>query len=432
MVPPGVFNPAVLNPAAFTKVAANPSRRRFLRAAGVTVTLPWLETFARAAEPAAVQRFVCVANPFGMIHDSFFPEEEGPAAALPRNLAPFDPLRGTFTVFSNLDHGINGNHGVTHMFLSGVKSSEAASLPDGNISLDQFLARNVVGQTRFPVLNTAAGPVGGGGVELSWTRTGVMVPPISRVSRVFGMLFVDDPAEIAAARGADYDQQGSILDAVSSRADSMSRRLSGRDRRKLDEYFTAIREVEKSIAQEKSWLARPRPKVDVPEPKDGTVSKQLPILFDLVALALETDSTRVATIEIPGSFDTAAMGIEEKGYHGYSHHGKDPVLMEGMRKVEHYEMLHLAKFLMKLKDRGLLDTTQVLFGSGMSDGSAHTNMNLPILLAGGGYKHRTHVRMPAEQGRRVPLSNLYLSMAQRFGVDTSTFGRSTGTCGALS
>jgi hypothetical protein len=407
-------------------------RRMFLKSSGACIALPWLETFARAAESAPVQRFVCVANPFGMVHDAFFPTEEGLGAALPRNLAPFEPLRGRFTVFSNLDHGSNGNHGATHTFLTGVKSSEAASRPEGNISLDQFLARTVAGQTRFPVLNTAAGPVGGGGVELSWTRTGVMVPPVQQVSRVFKMLFLEEPAAETAARGIDYDQQASILDAVSGEAAGMSRRLSGRDRQKLDQYFTAIREVEKSLDQEKAWLSRSRPKVDATEPKDGSVSQQLPILFDLVALALETDSTRVATIEVPGSFDTAAMGIEEKGYHGYSHHGKDPVLMEGMRKVEHYQMLQLAKFLTKLEDRGLLDTTQVLFGSGMSDGSAHTNMNLPILLAGGGYKHRTFVKMPEEEGKRVPLSNLYLSMAQRFGAEADSFGRSTGTFPGLS
>jgi hypothetical protein len=126
------------------------------------------------------------------------------------------------------------------------------------------------------------------------------------------------------------------------------------------------------------------------------------------------------------------MGIEEKGYHGYSHHGKDPVLMEGMRKVERYQMVHLAKFLAKLQDLGLLESTQVLFGSGMGDGSAHTNKNLPVLLAGGGYKHRTHVILPDAAEKRVPLCNLYLSMAQRFGVEAGTFGKSKGTFGELS
>ncbi len=408
------------------------SRRQFLRGAGVSIALPWLESVSRAAAPANPQRFVCIANPFGMIHEAFFPTQEGLNAPLPDNLAPFENLRGKFTVFSNLDHGYSNGHASTHTFLSGVKSSEVASMPEGNISLDQFLGRHVAGQTRFPVLNTAAGPVGGGGVELSWTRTGVMVPPIQQVSRVFKMLFVDDPVELSAALGTDYEQQGSILDTVNTQAKGMGNRISGRDREKLDQYLTAIREVEKSLFQEKAWLTRPRPHVDVKEPKDGTVSQQLPILFDLVALALQTDSTRVATIEVPGSFDTSAMGIEEKGYHGYSHHGKDPVLMAGMKKVEHYQMLHLAKFLTKLDESGLLNTTQILFGSGMGDGSAHTNKNLPVLLAGGGYKHRTHMILPEATEKRVPLSDLYLSMAQRFGIQTASFGKSKSAFGGLS
>lgn len=405
------------------------SRRTFLRGVGVTLALPWLESLSRASQPPAIQRFVCVSNPFGMIHDAFFPSEEGLDAALPRNLTPFESLRGHFTVFSNLDHGSNGNHALTHTFLTGVKSTEAASRPDGNISLDQFLAQSAAGHTRFPVLNTAAAPTSG---ELCWTRTGVCVPPIGQVSRLFKMLFVDDSLEAAAARGADYEERGSILDAVNQRARSLSRSVSGRDRDKLDQYLTAIREVEKAIGQEKAWLTKPRPRVAAREPKDGTASENLPILFDLIALALETDSTRVATLEIPGTFDTRAIGIEDKGYHGFSHHAKDPGLMEGMRKVEHYQMQHLARFVAKLKESGLLGTTQVLFGSGMSDGSAHTNMNLPILLAGGGYKHRTFLKLPEEKEKRVPLCNLYLSIAQRFGMETGTFGRSKGTFDELS
>jgi hypothetical protein len=407
------------------------SRRLVLKSGLASVALPWLETFARGAEPAAVQRFVCVANPFGMIHDAFFPAADGPAAALPANLAVLEEFRGDFTVFSNLDHGFSSGHGATHTFLSGVLSSEASGMPEGNVSLDQFLARHVAGQTRFPVLNTAAGPVGGGGVELSWTSSGVMVPPVQQVSRVFRLLFIEEPAEQTATRSLRYDEQASILDAVQGQAQSINGRLSSRDRHKLDQYFTAIREVEQSLAREKAWLSRPRPQVEMAEPQDGTVSQQLPILFDLVALALETDSTRVATIEIPGSFDTGAMGIEEKGYHGYSHHGKDPTLMAGMRKVERYQLQQLARFLGKLRASDLLDTTHVLFGSGMSDGSAHTNKSLPVLVAGGRHRHQTHVTMPAAEGRRVPLSNLFLTLAQRFGVAADRFGPSTGTIEAL-
>ncbi len=407
-------------------------RRRFLRGAGACLALPFLETFARgAARTAPVQRLVCVANPFGMINDAFFPAETGVAAALPENLRALEELRGEFTVLSNLDHGFGGGHGATHAFLSGVRSIEAASMPNGNVTLDQFCADRVTGQTRFAVLNTSAGSNDGGGVELSWTRSGVMVPSIQKVSRVFQMLFVDDPADQAGQRAAHYDQQGSILDAVNEQAKAMNRRLSGRDQQKLDQYFTSVREVEKSLQEEKAWLSRPRPKVDMKEPRNGTVTQQLPILFDLLALALQTDSTRVATIEVPGAFDVAGVGLEPKGYHGYSHHGKDPTLMAGMRKVERYQIDQVARFMKKLAELDLLDSTQILFGSGMSDGSAHTNKNLPILVAGGGYAHQTHLAMPADQGKRVPLCNLYLTMAQRFGANTEAFGNSRGTINGL-
>jgi hypothetical protein len=408
------------------------NRRQFLRGTGACLALPLLETFARGAQKGApIQRLVCVANPFGMINGAFFPEESGRTAALPESLKPLEDWRGKFTVFSNLDHGFGGGHGATHAFLSGVRQSEAASMPNGNITLDQFCGERCAGQTRFPVLNTSAGSNDGGGVELSWTRSGVMVPSIQKVSRVFQMLFVDDPAAEASQRAERYREQGSILDAVNEQAKAMNRRLSTRDRQKLDQYFTSVREVERSLEEEKAWLSRPRPRVDMKEPRNGTVTQQLPILFDLLTLALQTDSTRVATIEIPGAFDVAGVGLEPKGYHAFSHHGKDPTLMAGLRKVERYQIEQLARFMKKLADLGLLDTTQILFGSGMSDGSAHTNRNLPILLAGGGYAHQTHLAMPEEQGKRVPLCNLYLKVAQHFGIETSAFGNSKGTINGL-
>jgi hypothetical protein len=408
------------------------SRRHLLRGAGACLALPLLESMGIGAETETqVRRFVCMANPFGMIHDAFFPTEEGVQAALPSNLEMLEPLRGKFTVFSNLDHGLNGGHASTHTFLSGVRFNEASSMPNGNITLDQFCGERVAGLTRFPVLNTSAGSNAGGGVELCWTRSGVMVPSIQRVTQVFEMLFVNDPADQAAQRITRYQHQGSILDAVAEQARVMNRRLSHQDQQKMDQYFTSVREVEKTLQQEQAWVTRPRPKVNMKEPKNGPVSQQLPILIELITLALQTDSTRVATIEVPGAFDTGAVGIEAKGYHAYSHHGKDPTLMAGMRKVEHYQIAQLAKFIQKLSDLGMLDSTQIIFGSGMSDGSAHTNRNLPVLLAGGGYRHQTHVRMPEDQGKKVPLSNLYLTMAQRFGVETDSFGYSKGNLNSV-
>ena len=407
------------------------SRRHFLRGIGTAVALPLLDAMiplrAHAADKApAVRRLVCVANPFGMIPDAFFPAETGPEAALPENLKPLEGLRGQFTVLSNLDHGLNGGHAATHAFLSGVRYNEAAGLPNGNISLDQFCAEHVAGQARFPALNTSAGSNDGGGCELSWTRSGVMVPSIQKVNRVFRMLFTDDPPGQAEKRIARYQRQDSILDAVSEQAKDMNARLGAHDRQKLDQYFTSIREVEQTLKQEKEWVTRPRQKVDMKEPLNGTVTQQLPILFDLIALALQTDSTRVATIEVPGSFDASGVGLKEKGYHGYSHHGKEPSLMMGMRKIENYQIAQLSRFIKKLADCDLLESTQVFFGSGMGDGSAHTNKNLPVIIAGGGYKHQTHLKMPGDQAKRVPLCNLFLTMAQRFGIEADAFGHSKG------
>ncbi len=403
------------------------NRRNVLRGMGACLGLPFLETLARADAPPSTQRFVCVANPFGMIADAFFPKEADLKAALPENLAAFETLRGKFTVFSNLDHGMGGGHSGTHAFLSGVRVQEAGAMPNGNVSLDQFLGVANAGRTRFPVLNTSAGSDNGGSCELSWTRSGVLVPAIQTVSGVFRKLFLAEGGDQATARSQRYDRQGSILDAVQAQAQAMNKRLSKRDQTKMDQYLTSVREVEIAIQQEQQWVRRPRPKVDLAEPKDGPVTQQLPILFDLITLALETDSTHVATIEVPGGFDAKGVGLEPKGYHAYSHHGKEPTLMTGMRKIEKYQMDHLARFVQKLEERGLLSSTQVLFGSGMGDGSAHTNANLPVLLAGGTHRHVTHAVMPEEKGRRVRLSNLYLTMAQQFGVETDRFGQSTGT-----
>lgn len=403
------------------------NRRHVLRGMGACLGLPFLETLARADAPPSTQRFVCVANPFGMIADAFFPKEADLKAALPENLAAFETLRGKFTVFSNLDHGMGGGHSGTHAFLSGVRVQEAGAMPNGNVSLDQFLGVANAGRTRFPVLNTSAGSDNGGSCELSWTRSGVLVPAIQTVSGVFRKLFLAEGGDQATARSQRYDRQGSILDAVQAQAQAMNKRLSKRDQTKMDQYLTSVREVEIAIQQEQQWVHRSRPKVDLAEPKDGPVTQQLPILFDLITLALETDSTHVATIEVPGGFDAKGVGLEPKGYHAYSHHGKEPTLMTGMRKIEKYQMDHLARFVQKLDERGLLSSTQVLFGSGMGDGSAHTNANLPVLLAGGTHRHVTHAVMPEEKGRRVRLSNLYLTMAQLFGVETDRFGQSTGT-----
>ena len=241
--------------------SGNLSRRHFLRGAGACLALPFLETLARADAPPATPRLVCVANPFGMIADAFFPVETGLQAALPSNLVAFEKLRGRFTVFSNLDHGIGGGHAGTHAFLSGVRVQEAAAMPNGNVTLDQFLGTASAGRTRFPVLNTSAGSDNGGSCELSWTSSGALVPAIQTVSGVFKKLFVEEGPAQSAARSERYARQGSILDAVRTQAEAMNKRLSRRDQSKMDQYLTSVREVEAAIQQEQQWIAPNRRRI---------------------------------------------------------------------------------------------------------------------------------------------------------------------------
>ena len=161
----------------------------------------------------------------------------------------------------------------------------------------------------------------------------------------------------------------------------------------------------------------------------------LPLLYDLIALAIQTDSTRIATLEIGGGFESRYFGIS-KDYHALSHHGQLPENIASLLKLEEYQTQQFARFISKLKsipdgDGTLLDHTMVLFGSGMANANAHTNLNLPVILAGGGFKHGEYRAMPTTGLGRRPLCNLYLSILQRFGVETDKFGISTGTLGGL-
>ncbi len=418
------------------------SRRTFLRGAGICLSLPFLDAMipmGRAARHAfaaaraqAAKRLVCIGNPFGMIPERFFPTEAGANYAISTLLQPLEAHRRDFTIFSNLDHGITGGHRTAHTFLSGIRIKDAAIMPEGNISLDQKAAEFVGINTRFPSLNVSIN----GHCEMCWTRTGVRVPPINNPQKVFQALFVDTSNKEKKQRASALEQHGSILDAVMDEARAFERKLGQRDRQKLDEYLTSVRSVEKKLGMSMAWLDKPKPKVDMAMPQNGTFVETLPVMYDLIALALQTDSTRVATLEIGMGIKTTDLGLNTN-YHKYSHHGKLPELMEGLTVIEKYQMKHLSVFFDKLKTvedpagGTLFDHTMVLSGSGMGNGSSHSNKNLPILLAGGGVKHGHHKVYPDAKAKRVPLSNLYVSMLQHFGLEIDQFGQSTGALTGL-
>jgi hypothetical protein len=422
------------------------NRRFFLRATGITLALPLLESLSTRVLGAGIAvgsksgkavgatrptRMVCVGNMLGFYQPEFFPKSTGRNYELPSLLQPLAPHRDSFTLYSGLDHGVKGGHFAIHSYLSGVRQVDAKGMPEGNISLDQRAAETVGGATRFPSLTIGSEDGLHGGCMMCWTRSGTRVPPIPGPKELFQKLFVTDDENDRARSADQFALQGSILDAVNGDAKSLNRHLGKRDQEKLDEYFTSVRDVEKQMELGRRWANVPKPKAGIAEPANTGFVSDLPVLYDLIALALQTDSTRIATLEIAGGFEASALGLG-KDYHALSHHGQVQESIDGLLKLEKYQMEQFARFLTKLKsiedgNGSLLDHSMVLFGSGMGNANAHTNHNLPMILAGGGYKHGEHRVYPEKGVGRVPLCNLYLSMLQRFGVEANRFGVSTGT-----
>jgi hypothetical protein len=426
------------------------NRRFFLRSAGVTLALPLLESLTHRVvgtglavdtqDGAAVGagrplRMVCIGNMLGFYPPAFFPRRTGRDFDLPMLLEPIGPHREQLTLFSGLDHGVKGGHFAIHAFLSGVRTVDAKGMPEGNISLDQRAAETIGAATRFPSLAIGSEDGLHGGCQMCWTRSGTRVPPIPRPRELFRKLFIGDN-QADRDRAADRLRlQGSILDAVQGDARALERRLGQQDREKLDEYFSSVRDVENQLRLSRQWSAVPKPRPDMAEPQNTGFVSDLPVIYDLIALALQTDSTRIATMEIAGGFNAATLGVR-RDWHALSHHGQVRESLDDLLKIEKYQMEQFARFLGKLKSihdgaGTLLDHTMVLFGSGMGNANAHTNTNLPIILAGGGFRHGQHRAFPQTGAGRAPLCNLFLSMLQRFGVPCNRFGLSTGTLTGL-
>lgn len=419
------------------------NRRRFLlQSIGASLALPGLPSLMaksvggnsalQVAKGAGVgaPRFVAIGNLLGYQVKQFFPNTTGRNYEKTTLLEPLWDNRGQMTVYRGLDHGVKGGHFAVHSFLSGVLNSEAQNRPDGNVSIDQYLADEVGFETRFPSLTV--GSEGGihGGCQIAWTKSGVRVPPVTGPAELFEKLFVSDSKDRQARLKQDNKVQGSILDFVLEDANSLARRVNKEDKDKLDEYLTSVRDVEKRLQLRKRWADQPKPTAPFEKPANTNTVDDLPMMYELIALALQTDSTRIATLEIGGDFLPQNLGIK-KSYHGLSHHGNDPEAIADLIALEKYQVQHFGKFISRLSkindgEKTLLDSTSVLFGSGMSDANSHKNTDLPIILAGGGYKHGEFREVPREGINKVPLCNLFVDIAQRMGVEIDSFGSSTG------
>ena len=419
------------------------NRRRFiLRSLGTTLALPGLPSLmaksvggnsaVQTAKGAGMgaRRFVAIGNLLGYQTKSLFPTTTGAEYEKTALLEPLWDIRKHMTVYRGLDHGVRGGHFAVHSFLSGVLHSEAQNRPQGNVTIDQYLADEIGFETRFPSLTV--GSEGGihGGCQIAWTKSGVRVPPVTNPAELFEKLFVSDSKERQARRVQENHVQSSILDSVMDEANRLSKRVNKEDKDKRDEYLSSVRDVEKRLELRERWTSQPKPKAPYEKPANHNAVEDLPMLYDLIALALQTDSTRIATLEIGGDFMPQHLGIK-KDWHGLSHHGNDPEAIANLITLEKYQIEHFGKFVAKLSkmndgDRSLLDSTTVLFGSGMGDGNTHKNSDLPILLAGGGYKHGEFRQVANDGTKKVRLCNLFVDIAQKMGVEIESFGNSTG------
>jgi hypothetical protein len=415
------------------------SRRRFLRSAGVSLALPWLDAFSPGRAPAAdatpIRRILCICAPLGFYPPHFFPEKAGKDYESTPYHEVLKDFRGDYTIVSGLSHaGMSPGfaHQASASFLTGVPGAGRPGFRNA-ISLDQFAADHIGGRTRFPSL-----ALSGEGAGLSWTRTGALVPASTSPARVFAKLFLDGRPDEVKAQVNRLEDGRSILDDVSDQARGLRAGLGAEDRDKLDEYITSVRELEQRLALAEEWSKKPKPRVDVPQPKDIPNAADLigraRLLFDLTHLALQTDSTRLITIMLAGSTFVPPIPGVTLGHHDLSHHGKDPGKLDQLKIVEVETMKTLRDLLARLKQTkeagaNLLDRTMVFLGSNLGDASSHSVKNLPVLLAGGGFRHGQHLQFDPQNS--PPLCNLYVSMLQRLGIEVDRFSTSTGTLTGL-
>ena len=404
-------------------------RRTFLRSSGVALGLPMLDCMRPACgadsnDKQVPRRMVAIETNQGILPQFFFPEKSGRDFELTPYLDRLSAHRNNMTVFSGVSlPGVTGAHAAEKCFLTGTPHPERGGFRNW-VSLDQFAAEQVGNHTRFPSLVTA---MGSGNQTLSFTRSGAPIPAETSPRKLFEKLFVQgNPKEIEANIEA-LRHGRSMLDFVGDQSRRLSRSLSHADRGRMDQYFTSVRELERRLHSAQQWEYKPKPKVNVEPPTDIKDNREFVnktrLLFDVIKLALETDSTRIVSLFI----DTTVI-------HSITHHGGRPEVIQELRGHEERQFDALNEFLTSLsgtkeQNDSLLDRTMVLYGTCMGSANSHSNVNLPVLIAGGGFKHGQHLAFDTENN--YPLSNLHVSMLQRLGIETDKFSTATGTMRGL-
>ena len=393
------------------------------------MALPLLDAMrpAHARENAAQvpRRMVAIETNMGILPQFFFPEQAGRDYALSPYLERLAPFRNDFTVFSGTSHpGVTGAHSAEKCFLTGTPHPERGGFRNW-ISLDQYAAELLGNRTRYPSLVLAMSSEGG--QTLSYTRSGAPISAERSPKKLFQRLFVQGTPEEVAANVELLKQGRSMLDFVGEQSKRLNRSLSKADQQRMDQYLTAVRDLEQRLESSESWEHKPKPQVTAKPPEDIDDAKafvqKTRLTFDVIKLALETDSSRLVSLFV----DTTVI-------HNITHHGNRPELLDELKRHELGQMDALGDFLKSLQEtkeegESLLDRTMVLYGTCMGSANSHSNVNLPVLLAGGGFKHGQHLAF--DQQNNYPLTNLFVSMLQRLGIETDEFSTGKGTLRGL-
>ncbi|WP_390622098.1 DUF1552 domain-containing protein [Roseiconus lacunae] len=411
-------------------------RRTVLRGSGVAVALPWLsamQSVGASEDTRPARRFVSVSIGLGLLGENLFPEDAGQSYQTSRYLKSLQDVREKFTVVSGTHHpGVSNGHRAEASILTATPIGNSGAAKN-TISIDQLMAKHLGQATRFPSLVLSTG----GSQSPSYTDTGAMISAESSPATLFARLFIDD-SEKEQVRQANRIRQGrSIMDVIGEDAKRLERELGSGDRQRLDAYFTSVRELEKHMAANERWAKLPKPSVDAKRPvppSQNDVVGCLSMMMNVMKLAIQTDSTRFITLNIPGSNHRLPIEGVDQGHHTLSHHGRDPEKLAQLALIEDELVATYGEFLRSLASfeepsGNLLDHTSVLMTSNLGNASNHDNRNLPVLIGGGGFKHGQHLAFDTKNNH--PLATLFVSILQQTGLPVGDFSSGTTTMSGL-
>jgi hypothetical protein len=381
-----------------------------------------------------------ICNNLGLLPENFFPTDSGVDYTPSPYLQVLQAHRNDFTVFSGVWHpDVDGGHPADICFLTAAPHPGSGGFRN-TISLDQFIAERFGHLTRFPSMTLGVN-VKQGLRSLSWTGAGVLIPCEENPVAVYEQLFLRGSSAQVRAQVQRLSLGQSIMDAVADQTQSLQRKLGPSDRARVEQYLTGVRDLEQRLEAAKAWehVPKPEPRGDAPKnPEDPKeYMDKVRLMYDMARLAFETDSTRAVTLMLD-SVNTPAIDLAgtqtTEGYHNLSHHGKNEAKLGQLEAIDRCHMQLLDELFINLKaakegSDSLLDRTMVVYGSNLGNANTHVTTNLPVLFAGGGFRHGQHLAFDTQNN--YPLPNLFVSMLQSMGIETDRFATSTGTCRGL-